>query len=62
MVAIIGILNGFLNESLKVRVKNHPGVTTEDICDHLKPEIRKKPNVVIMHARTNDLINKSKLL
>ena len=43
-VAIIGdsILkgsdqHGLSNESFKVRVKNHPGATTEDICDHLKP-------------------------
>ena len=68
-VAIIGdsILNGIdqcglSNESFKVRVKNHPGVTTEDICDHLKPEIRKKSDVVIIHTATNDLTNNSKLL
>ena len=50
------------NESFKVRVKNHPGATTEDICDHLKSEIRKKPDVVIIHAGTNDLTNNSKSL
>ena len=68
-VAIIGdsILNGIdqhglSNESFKVRVKNHPGATTEDICDHLKPEIRKKPDVIIIHAGTNDLTNNSKSL
>ena len=45
-VTIIGdsILNGinqhgFSNESFKVRAKNHPRATTEDICNHLKPEI-----------------------
>ena len=31
--------HGLSNESFKVRVKNHPGATTEDICDHVKPEI-----------------------
>ena len=48
MVAIIGdsILSGIdqhglSNESFKLRVKNHPGATTEDICNNLKPEIRK---------------------
>ena len=50
------------NESFKVRVKNHSGATTEDICDHLKSEIRKKPDVVIIHAGTNDLTNNSKSL
>ena len=44
MVAIIGdsILkgidqHGLSNEYFIVRVTNHPGATTEDICDHLKP-------------------------
>ena len=26
-------------EPFNVRVKNHPRATTDDICDHLKPEI-----------------------
>ena len=30
--------------------------------DHSKPEIRKKPDIVIIHAGTNDLINNSKSL
>ena len=50
------------NESFKVRVKNHPGATTEDICDHLKPEIRNKPDAVIIHAGTNDVTDNSKSL
>ena len=54
--------HGLSNESFKIRVKNHPGATTEDICDHLKPEIRKKRDVVIIHAGTNDLTNNSKSL
>ena len=47
------------NEPFKARVKNHPRATADDICDHLKPEIRKRPGVVIIHAWTNDLINNS---
>ena len=54
--------HGLSNESFKVRVKNYSGVATEDICDHLKPEIWKKPDVVIIHAGTNDLTNNNKLL
>ena len=52
---------GLSNESFKVRVKNHPGVTT-DICDHLKTEIRKKPDIVIIHTRTSDLTSNTKSL
>ena len=42
--------HGLSNESFKVRVKNYPGAATEDICDHLKPEIWKKPDAVIIHV------------
>ena len=43
--------HGLSNEPFKIRVKNHPGARTEDICDHLKPD-----------AGTNDLTNNSKSL
>ena len=46
---------GLLNESFKVRVKNHPGATAKDICNHLKPETRKKPDVVVIYA--GEIIN-----
>ena len=38
-----------------VNVRFHPGTTTEDIVDFIKPVIRKKPDAVIIHAGTNDL-------
>ena len=39
------MLNGINEEGLfddryKIKVKNHSGATTEDICDLIKPEIR----------------------
>ena len=40
-----------------VNVRFHPGTTTEDIVDFIKPVIRKKPDAAIIHARTNDLTN-----
>ena len=40
-----------------VNVKFHPGATTEDIVDFIKPVIRNKPDAVITYARTNDLTN-----
>ena len=69
MVAIIddSIVNGIVehglsNVSFKVRLKNHVGPTKEDICDQLKPEIRKKLYVAVIQAGTNDLTNNSKSL
>ena len=47
--------HGLPNESFKVRVKNDTGA--KETCNPLKPKIRKKPDVVIIHARTNDLKN-----
>ena len=38
-----------------VRVKAHPGATTDDIIDHIKPTISQKPDIVIIHSGSNDL-------
>ena len=56
--SIIGGLNkkGMQNTRDKdVKVKCHPGATTGDLIDHLNPELRKKPDVIILHGGTNDL-------
>ena len=53
---------GLSNDPFKLRVKNHPGATTEDLYHHLKPEIWKKLDAVITHLGKNDLTNKSKSL
>ena len=59
-------MNGINEEGLfvdryKVKVKNHSGATTEDICDFIKPEVRKKPDIIIVHAGANDITNNTKL-
>ena len=41
----------------KVNIKFYPGATTEDITDHLRPAMRKKPDAIIIHTGTNDLTN-----
>ena len=33
---------GLSNDRYKVNTKNYSGTTTEDICDSIKPEVRKK--------------------
>ena len=38
-------------------MRPHPGATTIDICDYIKPELRQKPDVVIVHCGTNDIPN-----
>ena len=37
--------------------KNYPGANTEDILNHLKPILRHKPELVIFHSGTNDIVD-----
>ena len=41
-------------------MRPHPGATTIDIYDYIKPELRQKPDVVIVHCGTNDIRNNIK--
>ena len=40
-----------------VEMRPHPGATTVDICDYIKPELRHKSIVIIIHCGTNDIEN-----
>ena len=40
-----------------VKMRPHPGATSIDICDYIKPALRQKPDVVIVHCGTNDIPN-----
>lgn len=56
--SIIGGVNkkGMQNIRNKdVKVKCHPGATTDDLIDHLNPVLRKNPDIIIIHGGTNDL-------
>ena len=44
-----------ISKNDQVQVKAHPGATTNDIIDYIKPTIRQKPDIVIVHSGTNDL-------
>ena len=39
----------------KAQVKTHPGPTRDDIIDYIRPTIRQKPDIFIVHSGTNDL-------
>ena len=41
------------NDSVKLR--SHPGATTDDFIDYVWPTVRKKPNLIIIHSETNDI-------
>ena len=40
-----------------MKIKANPGATTENIIDYIKPNIRKKPDFLLVHCGTNDLTN-----
>ena len=44
-----------ISKNNQVQVKTHTGATTGDIIDYIKPTIRQKPDIVIIHSGTNDL-------
>ena len=48
-----GNVSGYMN----LKVKSHPGATTEDLIDYVKPIARKKPKMLVIYTGTNDLSN-----
>ena len=40
-----------------VEIRHHHRASTEDLTDHIKPAIRKNPDIVVIHTGTNDLQN-----
>ena len=40
-----------------IKVITHPGFTSADMLDYIKPIPRRKPDTLIIHTGTNDLTN-----
>ena len=40
-----------------MKVRSHPEATTDDFIDYVRPSVRKKPNLIIIHTGTNDTQN-----
>ena len=40
-----------------VEIRPQPWASTEDLIDHIKPAIRKNPDIVVIHTGVNDLQN-----
>ena len=38
-----------------VKVLNHPGSTSADMVDYIKPIVRRKPDALVIHTGTNDM-------
>ena len=57
--SILKHLNGrsMSGPNSKVQVSSFPGCTTNDMADHIKPIVRRKPDSIIIHVGTNSLRN-----
>ena len=44
-----------LNKKRHVQIKHHSGTTTLDLKDIIKPAFKGKPDLIFIHAGTNDL-------
>ena len=60
-VVIIGdsLLNGLEENKMRrrhdIQIRPHPGASSLDISDHIKPIMRRNPDCVIVHTGTNDI-------
>ena len=57
------MLNGVHEKGIRrdhfVRVRPHPGATSEDMIDFVLPYARQQPDVIALHVSTNDITKKS---
>ena len=52
-------LNGCeVSRDNSVKIKCHPGATTDNVIDYVRLSGRKKPDMIIIHTGTNDIQNK----
>ena len=57
-----GISEKYLSRTHKVNVTNFPGGATDEIVEKLDNIIKDKPDDLVIHIGTNDLMNNVKLL
>ena len=38
-----------------VKVRSHPGATADDFIDYIRPTVRRKPVLIIIHSGTNNI-------
>ena len=50
------------DENIKVKIRKHPGASSVNILDHIKPSLAKAPEQIIIHAGTNDISNNTNYL
>ena len=57
--SMIEYMNGWgTSRSSSVKIRSHPGATTEDLIDYIRPTARKKAKMMVICSGTNDITNK----
>ena len=54
---LAGIDEKRLSRKFNTKVRSHPGANIDDMLDHIKPYLRKKPKNIVLHVSTNDASN-----
>ena len=61
--SMIEYMNGWgISRSSSVKIRSHPGATTEDIIDYIRPTAQKNPKMMVIRSGTNDITNKVNIL
>ena len=56
-------MNGWeISRSSSVKTRSHPGATTENLIDYVRPIARKNPKMMVTHHGANYITNKVKTL
>ena len=53
---------GHHTRNVSVKVRSHPGATTDDFTDYVQPTVQKKSTLIIIHSGTNDIQNSGNVL
>ena len=51
-----------ISRDLAIKIRPHPGATSIDMCDYIKPGLRHQPDIIILHCETNDISNEMNTL
>ena len=55
---MIKYMNGRdISRSSSVKIRSHPGTTTKDLIDYVRPTARKETERTVIHSGTNDITN-----
>ena len=45
------------NTDIIIKIRKYPGASTTNVLDHIKPNLRKEPDQIVIHAGIHDPTN-----